>query len=140
MEELRQKIKDLSDSEKYENYSTFGINSSIIESASLSYHKPIENVSPVELVSVDLFINQDKVNDAFNDDIEREDIKRDNITTVFGYNSKIYKYMFTLLRTVTIMDKTQCKKYLSADNTTSVVHNCVNTKVNLLLKTDIIED
>lgn len=140
MEELREKIKDLSDSKKYENYCRFEINSSIIDSASVSYHKPIKNVSPVELVSIDLFINQNKVNDAFNEDIETEDIKRDNITSVFGYNSKIYKYMFTLLRTVTTLDKTQCKKYLSADNTTSVVHDCVKTKVNLLLKTDVIED
>lgn len=111
MDELRNKIKNFAFKYSEDKYETVYLNSQLIDNANIRF-------SDTDDVRVIL-----NIDDAILDDLDADKSylspkngDSNDVVDVFGRNSKAYKYIFTLFRTITDFNKSKISKYIEEES------------------------
>lgn len=126
MEELRDEIRKFAFEYEPDRYDSVDVQSQIIQDADLRYHE-------TDNIVVVLNINDDILDEI--SDIDKSELTSNeyNLIDIFSRDSRVYKYCFTLLRTLTDLSKLDISQYILNESTirSYYVRNVVEVRINI---------
>lgn len=136
MNNLREKIINSTKLDKSERIGSVKVYSTIIDSAIIEYFNGLGDALP-SFVHIIFKVNKNKISDFDTRTADNSDM---DIISTLGRDNKIYKYIFTLLKTVTNINIFKCEDYISDKDTSKVEYFSDYLELNLYIRTEIIRD